>query len=93
MGKILKKPPRAVWDHLALVTQVGLTFAGSVLFCFAIGYWLDKWLGTRGIFITLFILLGIAGGGYTVYRQIMEVDFSPAGDDEDDGPQGGDPAP
>ncbi len=93
MGKILKKPPRAVWDHLALVTQVGLTFAGSVLFCFAIGYWLDKWLGTRGIFITVFILLGIAGGGYTVYRQIMEVDFSPAGDDEDERPGGDSPAP
>ncbi|MBW2625282.1 MAG: AtpZ/AtpI family protein, partial [Deltaproteobacteria bacterium] len=33
----------------------------------------DKWLGTRGIFLTLFILLGIGGGGYTVYRQIREL--------------------
>ena len=47
--------------------------AGSILFCFAIGYYLDKWLNTKGLFITVFILLGIAGGGYTVYRQIMEV--------------------
>jgi ATP synthase protein I len=70
----LQKPPRAVWDHLALVMQVGLTFAGSVLFCLAIGYWLDRWLGTKGIFTAVFILLGIAGGGYTVYRQIMELD-------------------
>lgn len=46
--------------------------AGSILFCFAIGYYLDKWLGTRGLFITIFIFLGIAGGGYTVYRQIMD---------------------
>jgi len=45
----------------------------SILFCFAIGYYLDKWLNTKGLFITIFILLGIAGGGYTVYRQIMEV--------------------
>ena len=46
--------------------------AGSILFCFAIGYYLDKWLHTKGLFITIFILLGIAGGGYTAYRQIME---------------------
>jgi ATP synthase protein I len=47
--------------------------AGCILFCFAIGYFLDKWLGTKGLFITIFILLGIAGGGVTVYRQINEV--------------------
>jgi len=46
--------------------------AGSILFCFAIGYYLDKWLGTKGLFITIFIFLGIAGGGYTAYRQIMD---------------------
>ncbi|MFZ7110112.1 MAG: AtpZ/AtpI family protein [Desulfatiglandales bacterium] len=56
-----------------LVMQVGLTVAGSILFCFAIGYYLDKWLNTKGVFITIFILLGIAGGGYTAYRQIMEM--------------------
>ena len=56
-----------------LVMQLGLTVAGSILFCFAIGYYLDKWLNTKGVFITIFILLGIAGGGYTAYRQIMEM--------------------
>jgi ATP synthase protein I len=71
---MLEKPPRAVWDHLALVMQVGLTFAGSLLFCFAIGFYLDKWVGTKPLFIIIFIFLGIAGGGYTVYRQIMDID-------------------
>ncbi|MBC8460729.1 MAG: AtpZ/AtpI family protein [Deltaproteobacteria bacterium] len=46
--------------------------AGSILFCFAIGYYLDKWLNTKGLFISIFILLGVAGGGYTAYRQIMQ---------------------
>ncbi|MBN1831810.1 MAG: AtpZ/AtpI family protein [Deltaproteobacteria bacterium] len=59
-------------DDLTLVSQLGLTMVGSILFCFAIGYYLDKWLHTKGLFITLFILLGIAGGGYTVYRDIMK---------------------
>jgi ATP synthase protein I len=66
-----KKQKKWVED-VALVTQLGLTMAGSILFCFAIGYYLDKWLNTKGLFITIFILLGISGGGYTAYRQIME---------------------
>jgi ATP synthase protein I len=59
-------------DSIALVTQLGLTMAGSILFCLAIGYYLDKWLDTKGLFITIFILLGVAGGGYTAYRQIIK---------------------
>ena len=60
-------------EDITIVSQLGLTMVGSILFCFAIGYYLDKWLNTKGLFMTLFILLGIMGGGYTVYRQIMEI--------------------
>jgi hypothetical protein len=59
-------------EDLALVSQVGLTLIGSVLFCFVLGYYLDKWLGLRYLFKIMFILLGIAGGGYTAFRQIKE---------------------
>jgi ATP synthase protein I len=47
--------------------------AGCIIFCLAIGYFLDKWLGTGVIFITIFIILGIAGGMVTVYRQITQL--------------------
>ena len=67
------KKDRELVEHIAVVTQVGLTMAGSVVFCLAIGYFLDKWLGIRGLFTIIFILLGIAGGGYTAYRQIRQV--------------------
>jgi F0F1-type ATP synthase assembly protein I len=59
-------------ENLTVVTQLGLTMAGCILFCFYVGYRLDGWLGTRGIFVTVFILLGIVGGAVVVYRQIME---------------------
>jgi ATP synthase protein I len=59
--------------HLTIVMQLGLTMVGSIAFCFLIGFYLDRWLHTRGIFITVFILLGIVGGGITCYRQIKEV--------------------
>ena len=52
--------------------ELGLIMAGSIVFCFFIGYSLDKWLNTKGLFIAVFIFLGIGGGGYTAYRRIME---------------------
>ena len=63
-----------VWaENLSIVMQLGLTMAGCIGFCLFIGLYLDKWLGTKGIFITIFIILGVIGGGITVYRQILEV--------------------
>ncbi|MFO8112504.1 MAG: AtpZ/AtpI family protein [Desulfosalsimonadaceae bacterium] len=60
-------------ENLALVMQIGLTMVGSVIFCFFVGLYLDRWLGTRGLFLIIGILLGIAGGGVTVYRQILDM--------------------
>ena len=79
------KEYKDMMTNSALVLQLGLTMAGCILFCFAVGYYLDKWLGTRGIFLVIFILLGIAGGGYTVYRQIQEM----GGGGESKGPREG----
>jgi F0F1-type ATP synthase assembly protein I len=53
--------------------QIGLTMAGCIAFCFFVGLYLDKWVGTRGIFVAIFTIIGVIGGGVTVYRQIMEV--------------------
>ncbi len=61
------------YDDIAIVSQLGLTMAGSILFCLALGYLLDKGLGTKPLFTIVFMLLGIIGGGVTVYRQIMKV--------------------
>lgn len=60
-------------QNLQIVAQLGLTMAGSIIFCLFVGRWLDGWLGTKGIFTTFFILFGIIGGGIVVYRQIMEI--------------------
>ncbi len=67
------KKNRAWTENLYIVTQLGLTMAGCIAFCFFIGLYLDKWLGTKGIFITIFIILGVVGGANVVYRQIMEI--------------------
>ena len=56
-----------------IVMQFGLTIAGCIVFCFFIGRFLDGWLGTKGIFITIFTILGVIGGANVAYRQIKEV--------------------
>jgi len=79
------KETRDSIEYLALVSQVGLTMAGSICLCFAIGYFLDRWLGTRGIFLVIFILLGVIGGAATVYHQVMNLEKH---QDETDNDQG-----
>jgi hypothetical protein len=44
------KETRKIFEQLTLVSQLGLTMVGSIGLGFAIGYYLDKWVGTRGIF-------------------------------------------
>ena len=67
------KKNRAWAEGLHIVMQIGLTMAGCIIFCFFVGLYLDKWLGTKGIFVAIFIVLGVIGGGVTVYRQILDV--------------------
>ena len=60
-------------ENLQIVMQIGLTMAGCIVFCFFVGWHIDKWLGTRGIFVTIFTILGVVGGGNVIYRQIIEI--------------------
>jgi F0F1-type ATP synthase assembly protein I len=53
--------------------QIGLTMAGCIVFCFFVGLYLDRWMGTKGIFVSVFTILGVIGGGNVCYRQIMEI--------------------
>lgn len=60
-------------ENLQIVMQLGLTMVGCILFCLFVGFQIDKWLGTKGIFITIFIFLGVIGGAVVTYRQIMDI--------------------
>lgn len=68
MGDFKKR--RDAIEYLTLVSQLGLTMVGSILLCFALGYFIDRWLHAHGLVLVIFILLGVAGGAVTVYRAI-----------------------
>ena len=71
MGFNYKK--NRVWaENLSIVMQLGLTMVGCIGFCFFLGFYIDRSLGTKGIFIVIFTILGVLGGGNVAYRQILE---------------------
>ena len=79
----IKRPKRGIFkrstrgtgliEDIAIVSQLGFIMAGSIALSLWIGYKLDTWLQAHGIVLTFFILFGIFGGGWTVYRQIQEL--------------------
>lgn len=58
--------------HLQIVLQLGLTMVGCIAFCFFVGLYLDRWLGTGKILMVIFTIFGVVGGAVTSYRQIQE---------------------
>ncbi len=72
--KLFNYKSHRIWaEHLTIIMQIGLTMAGCIIFCFFMGRYLDNWLGTKGIFVIIFTLFGIAGGANVVYRQIIKI--------------------
>ena len=67
------KKNRSWAENLSIVMQIGLTMAGCIVFCFFVGRFIDQLLGTKGIFITIFTVLGVVGGANVTFRQIMEI--------------------
>jgi F0F1-type ATP synthase assembly protein I len=76
------KKNRTWLENLTIVMQLGLTMVGCIGFCFFVGLKLDQWLGTRGIFVSIFTILGVIGGANVAYRQIMEI-FEEENKDDD----------
>jgi len=63
-----------VWaNDVYIIMQLGLTMVGCIALCLFVGYKIDNILNLRGIFTSVFIILGIIGGANVVYRQIQEV--------------------
>ena len=60
------REPRKKWIEYS---SVGLMFPASILVGFAIGFFLDKWLGTDPWLKIVFILYGIVAGFVNLFSQ------------------------
>lgn len=66
----MKKSP---WNFLGLFTQVALTIFFTVLISTAFGAYLDRVLGTKVIFLFIFVFLGAASGLWVGYQILIKI--------------------
>jgi F0F1-type ATP synthase assembly protein I len=67
-----KDDNRGRFQQLGLLTA-GLVFPVSIVIGYAMGYFLDRWLGTTFLKI-VFLLFGIAAGFVSFYRTIIQAE-------------------
>ena len=67
-----RKEKRKMYYQLGGVLSAGLVFPVSLAIGYAIGYYLDRWLGTTWLTI-VFLLFGIAAGFVSFFRTIAKL--------------------
>jgi ATP synthase protein I len=67
---------RPEFRKIADLTSIVLALPSSIAVGLFLGYFLDKWLGTRPWMLMAFTLLGVASGLITLIRGIMKYNKS-----------------
>ena len=68
-----KDTGQPAFQQLGPLLSAGMVFPVAIAIGYAMGYYLDRWLGTK--FLTIvFILLGIAAGFISFFRAIAAAD-------------------
>ena len=67
-----KQDRRELFRELGRYSALGLEMAISVVIGLAIGYYLDKWLGTGPWLTVVWLALGFAAGVRSLYRSAVQ---------------------
>jgi ATP synthase protein I len=65
------------YGKFADLFSLGLVLPSSIIIGLAIGYYMDKWLGTNPWLLLVFTLLGIASGLFSLIRGIIKLNKDP----------------
>ncbi|MGF1593210.1 MAG: AtpZ/AtpI family protein [Kiloniellaceae bacterium] len=65
-----KARPEDQGQGLAFALRIGVEIVAALIVGVAIGYFLDRWLGTKPWFLLLFFVLGAAAGFMNVFRVV-----------------------
>ena len=65
--------PSGAWGMILNATTLGLHIVCATFIGFGVGWYLDKWLGTKPWLTLLMLVLGVAGGFKGVYREVMRI--------------------
>lgn len=82
-GKLIKD--RSLRESIASASVVGLNLVTSTFVGLAIGYWLDRWLGTAPWLLLVFLVLGIAAGFRNVLQEVRNIQRADKDDGDDHG--------
>ncbi|MBU5436731.1 AtpZ/AtpI family protein [Tissierella sp. MSJ-40] len=63
-----KKDYKDVLKNLGLISQIGISVITPILLGVFIGQFIDKKVGTQGIFIIVFIILGAGAGFLNLFK-------------------------
>lgn len=66
----MDKKNNQVWRMIFLITQIGITMLTTVFLSLTIGYFIDRYFGTR--LIGWFIVIGVIAGVRSVYILIKK---------------------
>ncbi len=61
-------------EGMAVGLRIAVELAAAVVIGTAIGFGLDRWLGTKPLFLVVFFIVGCAAGFLNVYRTAQELD-------------------
>lgn len=75
----MKIDPKTM-NMLAMVTQLSISMMVPILGCFYIGAKLDEYFNKNGLFLTIFIILGVLSAFRNLYVLVMRL----SKDDEDE---------
>lgn len=68
-GKRNTQDKRPLLDLMGDVGTIGTHMVACTFVGLAIGYYLDKWLGTKPVMLLVFLVAGIAAGFKNMYDQ------------------------
>ena len=67
------KETKSNWYYFGLIMQLGLVIVACILVGLAIGIFLDKVFKTQGVFVVIFLIMGIIAGFMNAYKDIMRM--------------------
>lgn len=57
-----------ILKNIGLISQLGISIVTPILLGVFIGQLIDRWLGTQGIFVIIFIVLGAGAGFMNIFK-------------------------
>ena len=61
------------WESIGTASVMGLHVVSGTVVGLAMGYYLDKWLGTKPWLLLIFLVLGIVAGFRNMFQELKKI--------------------